>query len=225
MRTLVKHHAIRLGAVIAALSLANPAAGRAQDLGVAGHMGSLGLGADVAMLVHPNLGLRAGGNFFPFDINFTASDVDYSLDLPSPQFTLLADLYPTGSFRLSAGILISSNNFELTGQLDGPVNIGGTTYTPAEIGNLTGTIERREMSPYVGIGFGNPVVSRVGFFMDLGVAFHGKPKASATADGPISALPGFQADLDREIQDIQDGVESITVYPVLSVGISIGFGR
>jgi len=223
MRTLAKHHAVRLGAMIAALSMATPAG--AQEVGLAAHVGSLGLGADVAVSVHPNVGLRAGGNFFPFDINFTSSGVDYSLGLPSPQFMLLADLYPTGSFRVSAGLMISSASFDLTGKLDGPVNIGGTTYTPAEVGNLTGTLETRDVSPYIGIGFGNPASSRVGFFLDLGVAFHGNPQASAAADGPISTLPGFQADLDLEIQDIQDDVGSIIVYPVLSIGVSIGLGR
>jgi hypothetical protein len=223
MQTLVKHHAIRLGAVIATLSLAAPAS--AQDIGLAVHGGSLGLGADVAVQVHRNLGLRAGGNFFPFGVNFTASDVSYNLDLPSPQFMVLADLYPTGGFRISGGVMISSANFELTGVLDGPVNIGGTSYSPAEVGNLTGALETRDVSPYIGIGFGNPVSSRVGFFLDLGVAFHGSPQASVRVDGPISAAPGFQQDLDREIQDVQDDVESITVYPVLSVGFSIGFGR
>ena len=223
MKTLVKHHAIRLGAVIAALSMAAPAS--AQDLGLAVHGGSLGLGADVADAFNQSVGFRAGGNFFPFGINFTASDVNYSLDLPSPQFMVLADLYPTGSFRVSAGVMISSAKFELTGQLDGPVNIGGSSYTPAEVGNLTGTLETRDVSPYLGIGFGNPAFGRVGFFLDLGVAFHGNPQASAAVDGPIAAAPGFQQDLDLEIQEIQDDVESITIYPVLSVGISIGFGR
>jgi hypothetical protein len=223
MRTLVKHNTVRLGTVIAALSLATPVS--AQDVGLAFHVGSLGLGADVAIAIHPNVGLRAGGNFFPFGINFTTSGIDYSLDLPSPQFMLLADLYPAGSFRVSAGLMIPSANFDLTGELDGPVNIGGSTYTPAQVGSLTGTLETRDVSPYIGIGFGNPASGRVGFFLDLGVAFHGNPQASATVDGPISAAPGFQQDLDREIQDIQDDVENIIVYPVLSVGISIGLGR
>jgi hypothetical protein len=223
MQTLVKHNTVRLGAVIAALSLATPVS--AQDVGLAFHVGSLGLGADVAVAIHPNVGLRAGGNFFPFGINFTTSGIDYSLDLPSPQFMLLADLYPAGSFRVSAGLMISSANFDLTGELDGLVNIGGSTYTPAEVGNLTGTLETRDVSPYIGIGFGNPASGRVGFFLDLGVAFRGNPQASATVDGPISAAPGFQQDLDREIQDIQDDVENIIVYPVLSIGISIGLGR
>jgi len=211
------------GAVIAAALLVAPV--HAQDAGLAIHAGSMGVGVDAAVMVHSKVGLRAGANYFPFDINFNSSGIDYSLDLPSPQFLLVADLYPTGGFRVSGGLMISTSSFDLTGELDGPVDIGGTSYTPAEVGNLTGTLETRDVSPYIGLGFGNPATSRVGFFLELGVAFHGNPDPSATADGPIAALPGFQQDLDQEVQEIRDDVENFVVYPVLSIGVSIGLGR
>lgn len=223
MRDAMKRTIALSGSLIAATILVAPS--HAQDAGLAIHVGSMGVGVDAAVMVHSKVGLRAGGNFFPFDINFNSSDIDYSLDLPSPQFLLVADLYPTGSFRVSGGLMISTSSFDLTGELDGPVDIGGSTYTPAEVGNLTGLLETRDVSPYIGLGFGNPATSRVGFFVELGVAFHGNPKASATADGPIAAAPGFQQDLDREIQDITDDVENFIVYPVLSIGVSIGLGR
>ncbi len=222
---LVNSAAVSLSLVLVAASMAAPTAARAQQVGVAAHVGTLGLGADVAVSVHPNLGLRAGGNFFPFDINFNSSGIDYNLDLPSPQFLLLADLYPTGSFRVSAGLMIASTGFDLVGELDGPVEIGSAVYTPAEVGTLSGALDTRDVSPYFGIGFGNPAIGRVGFFLDLGVAFHGTPEASAVANGPVAAVPGFQQDLDQEVQDIQDDVDGVVVYPVLSVGISIGLGR
>ncbi len=214
------------GTVVAAILLAGPAGPAwAQGAGLAVHAGSMGIGVDGALLLHPNLGVRAGANYFPFDINFNASDIDYNLEMPSPQFLLAADFYPVRSFRLSAGLLISTNNFDLTGELDGPVDIGGNTYTPAQVGNLTGTLATRDVSPYLGLGFGNPASGGVGFFVELGVAFHGNPKASATVDGPVSTVPGFQQDLDREVQDVQDDVEDYIVYPVLSIGFSIGLGR
>jgi hypothetical protein len=219
----MRYNAVRLGVVIAAVSIAAPA--KAQDAGLAIHLGSMGVGADAAVMVHHNVGLRASGNYFPFDVSFNSSGIDYNLEMPSPQFLLLADLYPTGSFRVSGGLMISSTSFDLSGKLDRPVDIGGMTYTPAEVGNLTGTIETRNVSPYIGIGFGNPTASRVGFFLDLGVAFHGNPEASAAADGPVASQPGFRQDLDREVQDIQDDVENVIVYPVLSIGVSIGLGR
>jgi hypothetical protein len=214
---------IRVCALGAALFLAPPV--HAQGVGASAHAGTLGLGADVAVSVSDELSLRAGANFFPFDINFDESDVDYDLDLPSPQFLLLADFYPIGGFHVSGGIMVSTSDFDLTAELSEPVEIGETTYTPAEIGNLTGRLATRDVSPYVGIGFGNAAASRIGFVFDLGVAFHGEPRVSATADGPVASLPGFQQDLDAEIAEIQEDVENIIVYPVLSLGISIGLRR
>lgn len=209
-------------ALVATSLVASPAP--AQELGAAAHVGTLGLGADVAVSVHDNVGLRASFNYFPFDINFEVAGIDYSVDLPSPQFMLLADFYPTGQFRLSGGLLISSTDFDVTGELQQAVDIGNTTYTAAEVGNLTGTFATRDVSPYIGIGLGNPVASRIGFFLDLGVAFHGNPEVSAQADGPVASQPGFQQDLDAEVQELQDDVDNIIVYPVLSLGISFRLG-
>jgi hypothetical protein len=79
-----------------------------------------------------------------------------------------------------------------------------------------------DVAPYIGIGIVKPVASRIGSVLDLGVAFHAEPRVSAAAHGPVAWLPGFQRDLDAEIAEIQDDVEDIVVYPVLSLGISIG---
>lgn len=196
----------------------------AQGVGVAAHVGTLGLGADVAVALRDDLGLRAGANLFPFDLNYDESGIDYDLSLPSPQFLLLADFYPVGGLRLSGGLMISTTDFDLRAELDGPVEIGGTLYTPEEVGSLTGILSTRDVAPYLGIGYGNPATSRMGFFLDLGVAFHGTPEVSAEADGPVALLPGFQQDLDAEVAEIQDDVDDVVVYPVLSVGISIGLG-
>lgn len=216
----------RLCVGLAALLLI-PVGARAQGVGVgvAAHLGTLGLGADVAVSVHPKIGLRGGANIFPFDISITSSDVDYDLSLPSPQFLLLADLYPVGAFRLSGGLMISSSDFELDAKLAQPVEIGGTTYTPDQVGSLTGTFGTRTVSPYFGIGFGNAARSRFGFFFDLGVAFHGTPEVSAVANGPVALVPGFQQDLDAEVAAIQDDVDEWKFYPVLSIGVSFGLSR
>jgi len=223
MRDSMRRRTILPGALIAAAVLVGPA--RAQNAGLAIHVGSMGVGIDGAVMVHPRVGIRAGANYFPFDISYNSSGIDYNLDLASPQFLLVADLYPTRSFRVSGGLMISSTDFDLTAKPDGPVDVGGTTYTPAQVGNLTGVLETRDVSPYVGIGFGNPAASRVGLLLDLGVAFHGNPKAGLSADGPVAALPSFQQDLDQEAQKIQADVENYIVYPVLSIGVSIGLGR
>lgn len=202
-----------------ALLLAPPL--QAQETGVAVHVGTLGLGADLAVSITSRLGLRGGVNLFPFDVEDRAEGVDFTVSLPSPQYMLLADFYPAGHFRLSGGALISPSKLDLRGTPTEPVDIGDGTYTPQEVGTLSGRITTRDVAPYVGIGFGTPTRSRVGFLLDLGVAFHGAPELSVSASGPAASDAGFQADLDAEVQDYQDDIDGIVVYPVLSIGISV----
>jgi len=211
--------------VIALLAVASvPAPARAQTLAMTTHLGTLGLGADVVLPLQPNLGLRASLNYFPFHLSWDADSIDYRLDLPSPQVMVVADLYPTGPFRLSGGLLIKWSDFDVVGRLTEPRMLGDAIYTPEEVGNLIGRVGTYDVSPYLGIGFGKPGASSIGFFLDLGVAFHGNPQVSARADGPVSSDPDFQQNLAAEVQGLQDDLEHIIVYPVLSVGISIRLG-
>lgn len=208
---------------LGAIAISTPA--YAQNLGMTAHGGTLGLGVDVVLPVQSNFGLRAGVNYFPFDLNFGGDSIDYRLSLPSPQVALLADLYPVGQFRLSGGFLIKWAEYDVAARLTDTRRIGDGIYTPEEVGNLTGRVVTHDLSPYIGIGFGNPAAGRVGFFFDLGVAFHGNPQVSASADGPVSSDPGFQQDLAAEVQDLQDDLENIVVYPVLALGVTIQLGR
>lgn len=203
---------------------AAPSATLAQGVGVAPHVGTLGVGADLAVSLVNRVGLRAGANIFPFDIGISASDVDYTIDLPSPQFTVLADLFLAGSFRLTGGLLVSSDDLTLEGDFTGTVDIGGNTFTAAEVGTLTGAIVTNDVAPYVGIGVGRVAGSAFGFLLDLGVAFQGTPSVLLAADGPIASDPAFQAELEAERQEIEDDVDIFRYYPVITLGFSIGIG-
>ena len=222
MNRSLNRHITGAFALIAAIS--SPAPAVAQNIGVAAHAGTLGLGADVALSVAPKVSVRAGANVFPFDINFESSGIDYSLDWPSPRFMLVGDFYPAGGFRLTGGFLISSADYEVTGKLAEPVEFGDSTYAPEDVGTLTGSLDTRDVSPYLGIGFGGSASRRIGLFLDAGIAFHGRPEVSAVVDGPVNELPGFQEDLDTEVQEVQDDVDGFTVYPILSIGISFRLG-
>jgi len=192
----------------------------AQGVGAAVHAGTLGLGADLSVSGR-RVGLRVGGNIFPFDVDLEASDVKYTVDLPSPQFTTLIDLYLVGGLRATGGLLFSAEDIDLVGQLTNSVEIGGGVYTPADVGTLSGSIVNKDVNPYLGLGFGNPSTSRLGFFLDLGVAFQGKPAVTLLASGPIASLPQFQADLEQERQSAEEDLEIFQYYPVLSIGVSV----
>ena len=109
----------------------------------------------------------------------------------------------------------------LTGDVTQTVDLGGTAYS---LDSLAGTIVTPDIAPYVGIGFGNPAAQMFGFFVDLGVAYQGEPELDLEAYGNATTLPGFAADLEEERLDIEDNLKKyFKFYPVISVGISIGF--
>ena len=199
---------------------------QAQGVGVAAHVGSMGVGVDLALHFSPSMGIRVGGNFVPSDISIEYNDISYDFDIP-PRFMAVLDLHPGGSaFRISVGVM-RAEDISLTGSLaDVTVDIGGTLYQVSDVGNLTATFDTKDLSPYVGIGIGNPAGGPFGFFLDLGVGIWGTPVTLLDADGPITAIdPNFTANLLAEQTDLQDDISKITVYPVVSIGFSIGFGR
>ncbi len=208
--------------ILAGLALI-PSRGHAQA-GIAFHVGTLGVGADIAASLGSRIGLRSGLNFFPTDIDATVSGIDYQIDFASPTFTAMLDLYLLGPLRVSGGAVYTTDDIVLAGELAGPVTIDGNTYSPAQIGTITGTIFTNELSPYAGIGLGNPGRSRFGLYLDLGVAFHGTPGFTLTAvGGSANTLPQFQSDLNAEALSIQNDLSKITVYPVVTIGFYIGF--
>ncbi len=208
--------------IVAAIAV-SPSPAHAQDVGIAFHVGTLGVGADIATAFGSHVGLRSGFNFLPADIDATISDVPYQIDFASPTFTLVLDLYLVGQLRLSGGGLFSPDDIVLRGESAGTVDINGTSYPASQVGALDGTLVTNEVSPYAGIGFGNPGRGKFGFFLDLGVAFHGTPVFTLEADGPLSSDPQFQANLAAEQQSIQDDLTNIIIYPVATIGFSIGF--
>ncbi|MDH3456226.1 MAG: hypothetical protein OER90_05240 [Gemmatimonadota bacterium] len=195
----------------------------AQEFGVAAHVGTLGIGADVGVAVHPRVTARVGGNFFPVNPSITVSDIKYTADFPSPQFTGMVDVFLVGGLRLSGGLRISGDDAGATGEITGSVDIGNATYTAAEVGTLTAVIETNTAAPYIGIGFGN--VARPGprFFLDAGVAFQGRPAVTFSSDGTLASDPLFQAELVREAEAAEDDIELFRFYPVLSLGVAFGF--
>ena len=209
--------------ILAGLALI-PSRAHAQA-GLAIHVGTLGVGADIAASFGSRIGIRSGFNFFPTDIDATVSGIPYQIALASPTFTGMLDLYLLGPLRVSGGAVYTTADIVLAGEITGDVEINGIIYSPAEIGILTGTVLTKELSPYAGIGLGNPAGrSRIGFFLDLGVAFHGTPGFTLTAvGGSANNLPQFLSDLAAEEQSIQDELVNITVYPVVAIGFYIGF--
>lgn len=182
--------------------------------------GTLGLGGDLTTDILPGLNLRGGVQWLSLNLDAEFEDIDYSVDVDFLNPLLLLDWYPFGgSFRLSGGVLFNQSDVNLRATPSAPVQIGGTTYTPAEVGTLRGQSDFNPIAPYVGIGWGNVVgrSKRLGLAMDLGVAFIGSPGVNLSANGLLASDPTFQAHLAQEEEDIEDDLSDFKFYPVLSL--------
>lgn len=186
---------------------------------VAPRISTLGAGLEVAKGFTPNFGVRAGFNYFTYGYEATESDVAYDIDLELRSFGVLADWHPfKGAFRLSGGLLINGNGLSGKAKPTAAVKIGDTDY------NLTSIdldISYNTLAPYFGLGwdttFGD--TDNWGFAFDLGLIYSGSPEASITTSGANVA----PADLSKEKEELQNDLDSLKWWPVISAGLVYQF--
>lgn len=183
---------------------------------------TLGLGLEGTTRLSDSFNLRGGINSYSRDFDETVDDIRYNADLDLKSAALLVDWHPfAGTFRVSAGLLHNKNEASLTATPTSDVTIGSRTYTPSEVGTLSGDVKFKKSAPYLGVGWGNAVskANRFGFTAEIGALFQGKPDVTLRS----SNASVNQADLQREEQDFENQMDDFKVYPVLSIGFSYRF--
>jgi len=201
---------------------------QAEGLGVTAKFGTLGAGIELSKGFTSKLNGRLGFNTFTFDESASESGVDYDIDLELSTFTALLDWHPfESSLRATVGVVFNGNELDLQAKSSAAsFDIGGVTYTGADVGTFAGKVEFDDLVPYAGIGWGNAVETgqKFTFSLDLGVMFQGTPNAVLTSTGgTLSANPIFQSNLKREVADLQKALDKFEVYPVISLGIAWQF--
>jgi hypothetical protein len=215
-------------AVATTVALAGTRAAHAQTatsgLFVAPQVSTLGLGVEAGYRVSDLFGLRGSANFFHVRTDFNVAGVDYSGKVQLRSFGATADLFPfRGGFRLSGGLRLNYNEADISATPTTNVKIGGTAFTPAQIGGLVGRIEPNRVAPYFGIGWEGSIFSpNVYLGADLGVMLQGTPRVSLASTGATSS-PQIRAALERERREVQDEVKGFRFYPVLSVSVGYRF--
>ena len=140
------------------------------------------------------------------------------------RLAVLGDWFPFGgSFRLTGGL--SSNQYKVT--LDatgenGSLTIGDRTYTTTAADGLKVEVKFPSVTPYLGIGWGHQSASGWRFGADIG-ALVGRAKVNATVCGALASEPDIQANLDKELAELRDGVGKVRAIPQLSVAIGYSF--
>ncbi len=78
-------------------------------------------------------------------------------------------------------------------------------------------------APYFGLGFNNPIKKsghHIGFFVDLGILYHGTPSVTLTSSRTFAQL---QSDIDKEVRSINEDIKKYTIFPVIQLGLSYHF--
>jgi hypothetical protein len=98
--------------------------------------------------------------------------------------------------------------------------------TEYEVLGLDGKVTFPSLNYYLGIGYGN-AVSRNGrwnIVLDLGVVYAGTLNADATAEAADPTLQDqLNTDLRTTLDNLEDDARGLVMYPVLSLGLSVGF--
>jgi hypothetical protein len=217
----------RTSSILACAAAAVPAAlfipAHAAELYVP--MGVPGIGLGFAQPIGPLFGIRVdfmtlGQREKAFDEN----GIKYNGKVKLNRGALLADVFPfAGSFRLTAGA--AANRYDIV--LDasgagGTLNIGDHTYTTTASDGLNVAITFPKTTPYVGIGWGHQDASGFRFSVDLGAAI-GKATLTATPRGALASKPGIQADIDKELAELRDGVGKVRAIPQVSISLGYSF--
>jgi hypothetical protein len=193
---------------------------------------TLGLGGSVIRKIVPALNARVGVNGFSLGRDIEETDLTYEGDLNLLNVTTGLDYYPfkQSGFHLSGGLTFGNNNIKGTATNNDTIDLGGQTFTADELGTVDAEVDiTNDVAPFLGIGWGNPVAEGkgLGFWLNAGVVFGGSPEVTVTPNPSVNVPDEFQDELDRaardEAQDIEDDINFIEVYPVLSLGLSYQF--
>jgi hypothetical protein len=195
---------------------------------LAGVASTLGFGAELTGRANPIVGLRGGYFLFGLDRTESVEEITYQLKPRLRNAAITVDLHPGGGiFRVSGGLLFSGTHADGVAQLNGAVDIGGTTYQPADVGRLTARGDyAKSVIPYAGLGLA--ARSRFTVTFDLGVAFSGYPRVRLQADSPLTGaeLAALEQSVADEEAQIRDEIESHSwakYYPVVSLGLKFRF--
>jgi hypothetical protein len=200
---------------------AKPGSGWAVDI----KAGTLGIGADISRSIIPRvLNFRTGASFFPYSTDFDVKGINYNAEFKLGAVPIAVDVFPFKNwFRIGGGVLINLNEVTGTGKsVNGTIDIGDTTYNLSDLVRVNGKVKFNRVAPYFGFGFNNPIKTKghLGFFVDLGMIYHGSPAAVITT---AQSLPGLQQDIDKQIQETNNDIKDFKIFPVIQMGLSYKF--
>jgi hypothetical protein len=187
-------------------------------------LGTLGAGGELGYRAGPYLGVRLDVSYlhFPYDRSIEGIPYRFGVNLLSGGPVL--DVYPfAGGFHLTAGARLNDNRASISSTPPSNVTINGDTFTPAQLGTLSGSLKYNRVAPYLGIGYSARVTNWLELGLDAGVLYQGKPHVSLAANGASAMDPTLQTDLAQEERTIENHLSFTTWYPALTFALLFHF--
>lgn len=198
--------------------------------------GTLGGGAEwsvpVARLAdHGRVAARFGAQAFAYASESQKDNVRYKTTVHLASAHALLDWYPWSSgFRFSTGVLYNGNRISIEARPSaGVFDFNGVSYPIASVDKVDGEIVFNRIAPYLGIGWDweQPRRSRFSVAVDLGVMYHGTPRADlSTQCGPLLTAPqcaALRSDVEAEEDQLNEDIKDLKWYPVFTATGSYRF--
>jgi hypothetical protein len=188
-------------------------------------VGALGLGAEYTYELTDRIALR--GALYGSELGFDAeeSGIEYQSDVIWDSLSAGVDFHPLKSaLRLSVGFLKNDNALELVSRPTGNVTVGDTSYTPAQVGTLTGRMHFDDTATFAGVGWDWSRDARVfGMSFDLGVVDQGAPVVTLQGNGTLLGNPAFEQDINAEEAELADAASDLDIVPFVTIGFQFRF--
>ncbi|NNE34531.1 MAG: hypothetical protein HKN13_04815 [Rhodothermales bacterium] len=192
----------------------------AQSISVGPQLSLVGLGGSASVQINELVSVSGEFGFVPIgEMNFDADDIEYSIDPKVAGGLIGVNLHPFGNnFSIGAGIFFGGYSGDASSELlTGEIEIGEGIYDGTDVGTLVGELKLNGVSPAITLGMRGK-----GFNVGIGIAFSGSPEFGLDATGALRTDPGFQSDLDSEIESAQEDVEAVPFIPIFRIGYQFG---
>lgn len=213
---------------LAALAVGGAGAVHAQSgIAVSLGIGTTGGIVEAQAELTPNIQIRGGYNYFQYGADDSYDDIQYNGDLDLSTVGAFIDYRPFGgSFLITGGAYFGKKKLDLVAASGQTYQIGGQTYSAAQVGTLTGSADLEDTAPFVGLGWDTTFQGdgNIGFKLIAGAMFTGSPDVELNSTGgSLSNDSNFQAQLATEEQNLEDDVDKFEVYPVIQAGLTFRF--
>ena len=184
--------------------------------------GTLGGGVEGTIYLADWANLRVGGHYASLLYKKTTSGIDYDYDYTGLNGLFLLDLYPgtQRGFRFSVGAAVNSSDVSVDGVPRRTFTVGDSSFTPARMGAVSGKARFDTVSPYVGIGFDNPVRpdQLLQLSLDIGVLYQ---DYTLSLDVDQADFPA--AGIEKLKSDVRNTVDWLKWYPVITLSVAYHF--